>query len=75
LESVGLGFAREVEMITMARELDLNTTCYVCTPEESHQMAEAGVDLIVPHVGMTTGGTIGAGFAFGLEKAAKKPRR
>jgi predicted TIM-barrel enzyme len=72
LESVGLGFAKEVEMISVARELDLYTTCYVCTPEESRQMAEAGVDLIVPHIGLTTGGTIGAGFAFGLEEASKK---
>ena len=70
LESVGLGFARETEMIAMARELDLYTTCYVRTPEESRQMAIAGVDLIVPHVGLTTGGTIGAKNAVSLEEAA-----
>jgi predicted TIM-barrel enzyme len=70
LESVGLGFARETEMIAMARELDLYTTCYVRTPEESRQMAAAGVDLIVPHVGLTTGGTIGAKYAISLEEAA-----
>ncbi len=70
LESVGLGFAREVEMIGMARELDLYTTCYVRTPEESRQMAAAGVDLVVPHVGLTTGGTIGAKNALSLEEAA-----
>ncbi len=72
LEGVGLGFAREVDMIAIAREVGLYTTCYVRTPEESGQMAEAGVDLIVPHVGLTTGGTIGAGHAFGLEEAVKK---
>lgn len=70
LESVGLGFARETEMIAMARELDLYTTCYVRTPDESRQMAAAGVDLIVPHVGLTTGGTIGAKNAVSLEQAA-----
>ena len=70
LESVGLGFARETEMIAWARELDLYTTCYVRTPEESRQMAAAGVDLIVPHVGLTTGGTIGATNALSLEEAA-----
>lgn len=70
LESVGLGFARETEMIAMAREADLYTTCYVRTPEESRQMAAAGVDLIVPHVGLTTGGTIGAKHAISLEEAA-----
>jgi predicted TIM-barrel enzyme len=71
LESVGLGFAREVEMIAMARETSLYTTCYVRTPEESRQMAEAGVDLIVPHVGLTTGGTIGAGHALPMDEAVK----
>jgi predicted TIM-barrel enzyme len=70
LESVGLGFARETEMIAMARALDLYTTCYVRTPEESRQMADAGVDLIVPHVGLTTGGTIGAKHALSMEDAA-----
>jgi predicted TIM-barrel enzyme len=70
LESVGLGFARETEMIAMARELGLYTTCYVRSPEESRQMAEAGVDLVVPHVGLTTGGTIGATQAMSLEEAA-----
>jgi predicted TIM-barrel enzyme len=70
LESVGLGFARETEMIAMARELDLYTTCYVRTPDESRRMAAAGVDLVVPHVGLTTGGTIGAKNAVSLEQAA-----
>jgi predicted TIM-barrel enzyme len=70
LEAVGLGFARETEMIALARELDLYTTCYVRTPEESRQMAAAGVDLVVPHVGLTTGGTIGATDALTLEQAA-----
>jgi predicted TIM-barrel enzyme len=70
-ESVGLGFIREVEMIAMAREVGLYTTCYVRTPGESRQMAEAGVDLIVPHVGLTSGGTIGAGHSLSLDDAAK----
>jgi predicted TIM-barrel enzyme len=70
-ESVGLGFAREVEMIATARAVGLYTTCYVRTPDESRQMAEGGVDLIVPHVGLTSGGTIGAGEAMSLDQAAK----
>jgi predicted TIM-barrel enzyme len=68
-ESVGLGFTREVEMIALAREVGLYTTCYVRTPDESRQMAEAGVDLIVPHVGLTSGGTIGAGASMSLDAA------
>ena len=70
-ESVGLGFAREVEMIATAQDVGLYTTCYIRTPEESIQMAQAGVDLIVPHVGLTSGGTIGAGAAMSLDEAAK----
>ena len=70
-ESVGLGFAREVEMIATARDVGLYTTCYIRTTEESRQMALAGVDLIVPHVGLTTGGTIGAEGAMSLDEAAE----
>jgi len=70
-ESVGLGFAREVEMIATARDVGLYTTCYIRTPEEGVQMAQAGVDLIVPHVGLTSGGTIGAGAAMSLDDAAR----
>jgi predicted TIM-barrel enzyme len=68
-ESIGLGFVREVEMIALAREVGLYTTCYVRTPDESRQMAEAGVALIVPHVGLTSGGTIGAGASISLDAA------
>ena len=69
-ESVGLGFAREVEMIAAAREVGLYTTCYVRTREESVQIAEAGVDVVVPHVGLTAGGTIGSTRAMSLDEAA-----
>lgn len=70
-ESVGLGFARECEMIATARDVGLYTSCYIRTPEEGVQMAQAGVDLIVPHVGLTSGGTIGAGKAMSLDEAAR----
>ena len=69
-EFVGLGFAREVEMIATARKIGLYTTCYIRTPEEGAQMAQAGVDLIVPHVGLTSGGTVGGG-AMSLDEAVK----
>jgi predicted TIM-barrel enzyme len=69
-ESVGLGFAREVEMIATARKIGLYTTCYIRTPEEGARMAQAGVDLIVPHVGLTSGGTVGGG-AMSLDEAVK----
>jgi predicted TIM-barrel enzyme len=69
-EAVGLGFAREVEMIEMAREAGLYTCCYVRTAQESLQMAHAGVDVVIPHVGLTSGGTIGADGAMTLDEAA-----
>jgi predicted TIM-barrel enzyme len=58
-ERVGLGFSREVEMIRLARRRDLFTMSYVATPEDAEEMARAGVDCIVPHVGATAGGLVG----------------
>jgi predicted TIM-barrel enzyme len=60
LEETGMGFGHEVDMIRAARALDLLTAPYVFTPEEATAMAEAGADVLVPHMGLTTGGTIGA---------------
>jgi len=70
-ESVGLGFAREVEMICTAQEIGMYTTCYIRTAEEGVQMAKANVDLIVPHIGLTSGGTTGSEGAMALDEAAK----
>ena len=60
LEETGMGYGYEVDMIRAARELDLLTAPYVFTPEDATAMAEAGADVLVPHMGLTTGGTIGA---------------
>jgi predicted TIM-barrel enzyme len=70
-ESVGLGFVREVEMIAMAREADLYSSCYIRTAEEGVQMAKAGVDMIVPHIGLTSGGTTGSEKGMSLDEAVK----
>src|SRR5713101_3416350 len=59
-EETGMGYGLEVEMIRVARELDLLTCPYVFTPDEARAMAGAGADVIVPHMGLTTKGTIGA---------------
>lgn len=72
LEETGMGFAKEVEMIALARELDLLTCPYVFTPEEAEQMAKAGADILIPHMGLTTKGSIGAKSAMSLEEAAKQ---
>jgi predicted TIM-barrel enzyme len=60
LEETGMGYSHEVEMIRAAREHDLLTTPYVFNESEAVAMAEAGADIIVCHMGLTTGGSIGA---------------
>jgi predicted TIM-barrel enzyme len=60
LEETGMGYDREVEMIRLARQLDLLTTPYVFNPDDAVRMAEAGADILVAHMGLTTSGTIGA---------------
>ncbi|HEY9348977.1 MAG TPA: phosphoenolpyruvate hydrolase family protein [Inquilinus sp.] len=60
LEETGMGYGLEVEMIARAHALDLLTTPYVFSAAEAVAMAQAGADIIVPHMGLTTGGAIGA---------------
>ncbi|EUD05827.1 TPA: phosphoenolpyruvate hydrolase family protein [Providencia alcalifaciens] len=60
LEETGMGYGLEVEMIRMAHEKGLLTTPYVFSREDAIAMAQAGADIIVPHMGLTTGGNIGA---------------
>lgn len=72
LEETDMGFDKEVEMIRLARDLDLLTCPYVFTEEEARQMAKAGADVLIPHVGLTTKGTIGATTAMTLPDAARR---
>ncbi len=67
-EETGFGFGLEVEMIAEAHELDLLTTPYVFNPSEAEAMTRAGADVIVAHMGVTVGGTIGATSARTLEQ-------
>jgi predicted TIM-barrel enzyme len=69
LEGTGMGYDKEVEMIRLARELDLFTSPYVFTPDEARAMTDAGCDLLVCHMGLTTAGSIGAAHAFTLDEA------
>ena len=72
LESSGLGFENEVNMIKMAHDMNLYTMSYVFNPEEAEEMAKAGVDCIVAHMGNTKGGSVGQiGGVFGLKDASK----
>ena len=70
LESGGMGFDKEVELIRLAADFDLLTTAYVCTPSEAQAMVKAGVHIIVAHMGLTTGGSIGAEHAVTMQAAA-----
>ena len=72
LEETGMGYGLEVEMIRLARELDLLTCPYVFNEQEAEQMTEAGADVIIAHMGLTTKGTIGAKTALSLEEAARR---
>lgn len=72
LEETGMSFGLEVDMIRTARQLDLLTSPYVFDTDQAKAMAEAGADILVPHMGLTTSGTIGAQTAMTIEDAAKK---
>ena len=72
LEETGMGFGLEVDMIRLARRKDLLTTPYAFTPEEAAAMTEAGADIVVAHMGLTTGGTIGAGTAVSLTDSVER---
>lgn len=66
LEETGMGYGLEVEMIQRARALDLLTTPYVFSEQNATDMARAGADIVVCHLGLTTGGSIGAETALKL---------
>jgi len=71
LEETGINYATEIDMIHQAHQLDLLTTPYVFSADEAVEMTKAGADFIVPHMGVTTGGTIGATSAKSLEQSVK----
>ncbi|HLM27033.1 MAG TPA: phosphoenolpyruvate hydrolase family protein [Thermoleophilaceae bacterium] len=72
LEETGMSYALEVDMIRHARELDLLTAPYVFTEDEARKMADAGADVLVPHMGLTTGGSIGAQTGLSLDEAIER---
>jgi predicted TIM-barrel enzyme len=85
LEETGMGYGLEVDLVKAAHEKDMLTTPYVFSVEEAVAMTKAGADIIVPHMGLTTGGAIGAETALKLKdcpaivsamaEAAKKIRK
>jgi len=72
LEETEMGFGKEVDVIRLAHELDLLTTPYAFNDDEARAMAEAGCDILIPHMGLTTKGSIGAKTALTLQESAKR---
>lgn len=72
LEETGISYSKEVEMIRQANRLDLLTSPYVFDPEQAKAMAEAGADILVAHMGLTTSGSIGAKTALTLDEAVRR---
>jgi predicted TIM-barrel enzyme len=71
LEETGMGFGLEVDMIRLAHERGLLTAPYVFSDDEATAMAQAGADVLVPHMGLTTGGAIGAESAKTLDESVR----
>ncbi len=71
LEETGMGFALEIELIAAAHQLDLLTTPYAFDPDQSRRLAEAGADIVVAHMGLTTKGSIGARTARTLDDCVR----
>lgn len=74
LEESGLGYGREVEVLKRAHDLGFFTIGYCFTPEEARMVARAGVDILACHVGLTSGGLIGAGTVMSLEESVTVTR-
>lgn len=74
LEGTGMGYDKEVAVTALAHEMGFFTTAYAFTAEEARQMAEAGCDCLLAHVGLTVGGAIGASESMSMDEAADKTR-
>jgi predicted TIM-barrel enzyme len=72
LEETGMGYGLEVAMIAQAAGLDLLTTPYVFSEEDAIAMTEAGADVVVCHLGLTTGGSIGADTSLTLDQGVER---
>jgi predicted TIM-barrel enzyme len=72
LEETGMGFGLEVDMIRMASQMGMLTTPYAFNADEAAAMAQAGADILIPHMGLTTKGSIGAQTALTLEASAQR---
>jgi len=74
LEDTGMGYDKEVAVTALAHEMGLFTTAYAFTSDEARKMAEAGCDVLLAHVGLTVGGSIGASMTMSLDEAAERTK-
>ena len=74
LEDTGMGYDKEVAVTALAHEMGLFTTAYAFTSDEARKMAEAGCDVLLAHVGLTVGGSIGASKTMSLDEAAERTK-
>ena len=74
LEDTGMGYDKEVAVTALAHEMGLFTTAYAFSGEEAKMMAQAGCDCLLAHVGLTSGGAIGASETMSLDEAADRTR-
>ena len=72
LEETGMGFGLEIDLVRLARERDMLTTPYVFDADQAAEMTRAGADVLIPHMGLTTKGLIGAETAVTLDEAVKR---
>jgi predicted TIM-barrel enzyme len=75
IDATNLGYPREIELIRLCRERDVFTVAYAFSPEEAAAMAEAGADIVGAHVGLTSGGLIGAQETLSVEDACDATQR
>src|SRR5437588_9871847 len=72
LEETGMGYGLEVDLIATAHDMGLLTCPYIFDPDQAVAMTKAGADVLIPHMGLTTKGSIGAHTALTLEESAKR---
>ncbi|MBI3838439.1 MAG: phosphoenolpyruvate hydrolase family protein [Planctomycetia bacterium] len=72
LEETGMGYGLEVDMIRLAHEMNLLTTPYAFNVDEAEAMTRSGADILIPHMGLTTKGTIGAATALSLDECVER---
>ncbi len=72
IDHTGLGYPEEATLVRKCRDRDIFTIAYAFTPDEVRQVVEAGADVVGAHVGLATGGMIGAGYALDLDAACER---